>query len=309
VILAEIPYLRIDPEIVTIGPLTIRWYGVSYVLAFGLAYLVLKDLARRRSVRTGEPLWPVEPERVADVLFWGILGVFVGGRLGWFLFYAVQLPDYDVSRWWRVWEGGMSFHGGLLGVVVAYWIYTARMGKPRGQFFDGLTVATPLGILCVRLANYVNGELYGRPTDVPWAMRFPAYQERGGPARWEQDLEAGVSGDLLWTEPRHPSQLYEGLGEGLLLYVVLRWLMVRKGVGGGRISGLFLVGYGLVRFAVEFVREPDVNIAPGTGPLGFLGFLTRGQQLSLVMVLLGLVVLALCARKARRASAPETPLP
>jgi len=288
VLLAEIPYPRIPPDVVTVFGPPIRWYGVSYVVAFALAYLVLKGLARRGR-------WPVDPARVADVLFWGIVGVFVGGRLGWVLFYG--LPSGAVRRVgdvFTVWEGGMSFHGGLLGVVVAYWIYTAVRRLPRGVFFDGLTLATPLGILCVRLANFVNAELYGRPWDGPFAMRFPRYTEVGGPAAWEARLATG-GGPELYTEPRHPSQLYEAFGEGLFLFLVLRWLMLRRGVGGGRIAGLFLVGYGLVRFLVEFAREPD----PGLG-LVFLGFLTRGQQLSLAMALAGAIVLTVVAAKARR---------
>jgi phosphatidylglycerol:prolipoprotein diacylglycerol transferase len=287
VTLAEIPYPRMSPEIISIGPVTVRWYGVTYVLAFGLAYLVLRGLARRGR-------WPVRPDRVADVLFWGILGVFVGGRIGWVLFYGMWMHDWHWLRFFRVWEGGMSFHGGMLGVIVAYWIYTARTGKPRGDFFDGLTLATPLGIMCVRLGNFVNGELYGRPWDGPWAMRFPRYQAFDGAAGWEQAV--GKTSDAnLWTELRHPSQLYEALGEGVLLYLVLRWLMLRRGVGGGRIAGLFLVGYGLVRFGIEFVREPDAELG-----LAFLGILTRGQQLCLGMVLAGLVVLAFCGRRRAR---------
>jgi phosphatidylglycerol:prolipoprotein diacylglycerol transferase len=285
VTLAEIPYPRISPEIVTIGPLTIRWYGVSYVIAFALAYLVLRDLARRGR-------WHVRVDRVADVLFWGILGVFVGGRLGWVIFYGSSMPDWEWTRFFRVWEGGMSFHGGLLGVIVAYWVYTSRTGKPRGDFFDGLTLATPLGILCVRLGNFVNGELYGRAWDGPWSMRFPRYQAFGGPEGWNEALGKAAP-EQLWTSLRHPSQLYEAFGEGVLLFLVLRWLMLRKGVGGGRIAGLFLLGYGLVRFGIEFFREPDAELG-----FAFLGILTRGQQLCLGMVLAGLVVLALCRRPA-----------
>lgn len=285
-LLAEIPYPRIDPVIFTLGPVSVRWYGVSYVLSFLCAFLVLRHLARRGR-------WPVPAERVADVLFWGILGVFVGGRLGWVLFYGLHDPEWSWSRIFRVWEGGMSFHGGLLGVIAAYWIYARVMRVPRGELFDGLALATTPGLLLVRLANFVNAELYGRVTDSALGMRFPDY-ETVKPEHW-------VPGGPVLKDLRHPSQLYEALGEGLLLFLVLRWLMLKRGVGGGRIAGAFLVLYGVVRFTVEFTREPDAGLG-----LVFLGVLTRGQQLCAGMVLVGLVVLALCGR-APRAEAPAGP--
>jgi phosphatidylglycerol:prolipoprotein diacylglycerol transferase len=280
--IAEIPYPRIDPILVRIGDVPIRWYGLSYILAFVLAFLVLRTLSRRGR-------WPVPPDRVADVLFWGILGVFLGGRLGWILFYAIESGGFDWSHAYRVWEGGMSFHGGLLGVVVAYWIYTGRKRVPRGDFFDGLSLATPFGIFCVRMANFVNAELYGREWDGPWAMRFPRYPQ-GKPELWD--------GSHV-TEPRHPSQVYEALIEGPILFAVLWWLGTRRGVGGGRISGWFLVLYGAGRFLVEFTREPDEG-------LGFvmLGFLSRGQQLCLAMIVAGLAVLWTCARRSRAPASP-----
>lgn len=287
-LLAEIPFPLIDPEIVRFGKFAVRWYGVSYVLAFVLAYFVLRWLAKRGR-------WPVPPERVADVLFWGILGVFLGGRIGWVLFYG--LPGDGVQHWWQifeVWKGGMSFHGGLLGVVVAYWIYTGVQRVPRGQFFDGLTLATPPGIFCVRMANFVNAELYGRPWDGPWAMRFPRYQDFGGPASWFRLYESGGHAGLF-TDPRHPSQLYEAFGEGVLLFLVLSWLMVRKGLGGGRIAASFLIGYGLLRFGIEFVREPDAD-------MGYVlfGFLTQGQLLSLGMALAGIATFAVISIRDRK---------
>jgi phosphatidylglycerol:prolipoprotein diacylglycerol transferase len=287
-LLAEIPYPRIDPDLLHLGPLTVRWYGVSYVVAFGLAYLVLRYLARRGR-------WPVEPDKVADVLFWGIVGVFLGGRIGWVLFYGI--PGGGIQRWtqvFEVWKGGMSFHGGLVGVIVAYWIYTTVRGLPRGKFFDGLTLATPPGIFCVRMANFVNAELYGRPWDGPWAMRFPRYQEYGGPQAWEKLNEAGAHPGL-YTELRHPSQLYEALGEGVLLFLVLWWLMVRKGVGGGRIAASFLIGYGLVRFLVEFVRQPDAD-------MGYVlfGAITQGQLLSTGMILAGIATFVVIGIKDRK---------
>ena len=286
--LAEIPYPRIDPDVFSIGPLTVRWYGVSYVMAFALAYIVLRHLARLGR-------WPVDPDKVADVLFWGILGVFFGGRFGWVLFYGI--PSGSIQSFWqifKVWEGGMSFHGGLLGVIVAYGIYVKKSGVKLGEFFDGLTLATPLGIFCVRMANFVNAELYGRLWDGPWAMRFPYYLENGGPDAWQARFDAGETVGM-WTNLRHPSQIYEALFEGLFLFLFLYWLMVKRGVGGGRIAAAFLVGYGLVRFFIEFVRKPDSD-------MGYVlfGALTQGQVLSLGMVLAGLVVFGFIAAKARR---------
>ncbi len=289
--LAEIPYPRIDPDIVKLGPVTVRWYGVSYILAFVLAYLVLRNLARRGR-------WPVAPERVADVLFWGILGVFFGGRIGWVLFYGI--PGGSVQTFWdavTVWKGGMSFHGGLIGVIVAYWIYTGVRRLPRGSFFDGLTLATPLGILCVRLANFINAELPGRPWNGPWAMRFPEYTENGfsGPEAWRAVYAQNPHDPRLFTQLVHPSQLYEALGEGVLLFFVLRWLMLRKGLGGGRVAASFLVGYGIIRFVLEFLRRPDADMG-----YVFLGTFTQGQVLSSVMILAGVATFVACGLKAAR---------
>lgn len=271
--LAEIPYPRIDPILVDLGGVKIRWYGLSYVFAFVAAYLVLKDLAKRGR-------WPVKPEKVADVLFWGILGVFIGGRVGYILFYQIWMGDFEWSRIWRVWEGGMSFHGGLLGVIVAYLIYARKTKTSLGELFDGLTLATPIGLFLVRMANFINAELWGRVTTSWVGMRFPDYERVGGPENWE------ARGQPWLPDLRHPSQLYEAFGEGLFLYFLLRWLMLKKGIGGGRIAGLFLIGYGAIRFIVEFFREPDAGLG-----FVFLDLFTRGQQLCFVMVLAGIIVL------------------
>lgn len=274
-LLAELPYPLIDPIIVHIGDQGVRWYGVSYIVAFLLAGWVLHGLARRG-------LWPVPAERVMDVLFWGILGVFVGGRVGYVLFYGLSL-GYDLPQALRVWDGGMSFHGGLLGVVIAYLLYARKKGISKGQLFDGLALATAPGLGVVRLGNFVNAELYGRVTDAGIGMRFPRYEGGpwSGPNGWWQIYESGAPEPYgFWTEPRHPSQLYEAFAEGLVLFLLLRWLLVRRGVGGGRIAASFLMGYGVLRFGIEFFREPDVGI-----PL--LGFITRGQQLCLGMVAVG----------------------
>lgn len=283
-LLAEIPYPRIDPILLDLGPVKVRWYGVSYVMAFAAAYFVLRMLARRGR-------WPVPAEKVADVLFWGILGVFLGGRIGYILFYQLPMGTFDWAHSYRVWEGGMSFHGGLLGVVIAYLIFAWRTKTPVGELFDGLTLATPLGIFFVRMANFVNAELPGRPWDGAWAMRFPDYYRRSctmvdgkqvcgrGPEFWEPER-------VMMAQLRHPSQLYEAFFEGLVMFGVCWWLMLRKGWGGGMVSGVFLIGYGLLRFIIEFTREPDEGLG-----LAYLDVFTQGQLLCFVMVSLGLVVL------------------
>lgn len=265
-LLAEIDYPRIDPVIV--GP--VRWYGVSYIVAFGLAYLVLRSLSRRGR-------WPVHPDKVADVLFWGILGVFLGGRIGYMAFYA---EDKSFAEWFAFRQGGMSFHGGLAGVVIAYFLYALLSGIRFRDLGDGLALATPLGITSVRIANFINAELPGRPWDGPWAMRFPIYK-------------IGESWDGRWDHVlRHPSQLYQALFEGLALFFVLRYLMLKRNWGGGRIASAFLVGYGAFRFVAEYFREPDVQI--GYELLG----MTRGQEFCLAMVVLGLVCFALLRKSA-----------
>ncbi|MGE0191346.1 MAG: prolipoprotein diacylglyceryl transferase [Planctomycetota bacterium] len=276
-VLAEIAYPRIDPILVELGDLKIRWYGVSYVLAFVFAYLVLRMLAKRGRL-------PVAVDRVADVLFWGVLGVFIGGRIGYVLFYMIPFGEFEWGKVIRVWDGGMSFHGGLLGVVLAYVLWARKARIPFGDLGDGLALATAPGLLTVRIANFINAELFGTVTDMPWGMRFPDYRQ--GPENWE------ALGKPMLPGVRHPSQLYEAFAEGLLLYLVLRWLMLRKGLGGGRIAGVFLIGYGLIRFALEFVRLPDEQLGRYVFDL-----LTQGQLLSSVMIVLGVVTLVVCQKR------------
>ena len=275
--LAEIPYPRIDPVAFTFFGHPVRWYGISYILAFLLAFLVLRMLARRGR-------WPVPADRVADVLFWGILGVFFGGRLGYIFFYMIPEGDFAWSKVYRVNDGGMSFHGGLLGVIIAYVIYTWRTKTKLGDLFDGLTLATPLGIASVRLANFINAELWGRVTDSWVGMRFPNYGTN--PDNWEK------IGKPMLADLRHPSQLYEMFFEGILMFFVLRFLMLRVGIGAGRIAALFLMLYGAFRFFIEYAREPDAKL----GPHYFLGFCTQGQGLCLGMILAGIVVWFMCRR-------------
>ena len=266
--LAEIPYPVIDPILLDFGAVKVRWYGVTYIIAFILAALVLRGLSRRGR-------FPVEEDRVIDVLFWGILGVFLGGRIGYFAFYGDGQPLWHIVK---VWDGGMSFHGGLLGVIAAIVLFTRKRAIPLFAFGDLVACAAPIGLLLGRLANFVNGELYGRASDVAWAVAFPA----GG----------GIG--------RHPSQLYEAALEGLalfaLLFVLHRWTRLRY--RSGALTGIFFAGYGCARFAVEFFREPDAH-------LGFLfAGATMGQLLSLPLIAAGI---ALIGWAYHRPSLADTP--
>jgi phosphatidylglycerol:prolipoprotein diacylglycerol transferase len=250
-----LPYPDIGPVIFEIGPFALRWYSLAYIVGLLLGWRYCRQLALRPPRR-------LEPVAYDVCLLWATLGVVLGGRLGYVLFY--KPGDYlaDPIQILYVWQGGMSFHGGLLGVLIAMWLFARRRGVGLVMLSDVIVCAAPIGLFLGRLANFVNGELYGRATDLPWAMVFPA------------------DPDAL---PRHPSQLYEAGLEGLVLFVLL-YALVRRGAleRTGTLSGAFMIGYGLARLAVEFVRQPDE----------YLGFLTAGatmgQLLSLPMVLIGL---------------------
>ncbi len=256
-------YPQFDPVALQIGPVAIHWYGLMYLLAFALVY----GLGRYRLVRN--PAAIMTPKGLEDLIFYSVLGVVLGGRLGYVLFYK---PDYYLQHPLEIaylWQGGMSFHGGLIGVIVVMLLFARKKGLPFLAVSDFIAPLIPLGLGAGRLGNFINGELWGRPSDVPWAMVFPQ------------------SGDNL---PRHPSQLYELGLEGLLLFAVL-WIYSRKPRPLGRVSALFLMGYGALRFAVEFTREPD-NF------LGLLaGGMSMGQWLSLPMFLAGLLLFVLTAGK------------
>jgi len=310
--LLEIPYPHLDPVAVDLpGPLDVRWYGLGYLLGFGLGYLVLRALARRGFLR-------VDPDAIGDLIFGLVVGVIVGGRIGYVFFY--QLPEYaaDPAQALRIWEGGLSFHGGLVGVLVACAWFARKHRVPWRNVGDALALGAGFGIFAVRVANFINGELYGRvaSASVPWAMRFPtdpvaqrllrtdtAHGMRARELLVDRAFHDGSWARIAPQVPlRHPSQLYEALGEGALTLVVV-WAVYlwnrRRGArwGDGAYGGIFLVTYGVVRTFLELFRQPDEQFRSAGDPLGtVLGPLTMGQVLSLSMVLLGLVFLVTSLR-------------
>lgn len=250
----SIPFPQIDPIALQIGPLAIRWYSLAYIAGIVLAWIYTKRLCK--SWRSS-----ITAEHLGDFVVWATIGIILGGRLGYVFFYSFEHYLSDPLQILAIWGGGMSFHGGLTGVIVAVWLFSRKRNLPLLTLGDMIACAAPIGLFLGRLANFVNGELYGRVTEVPWAMVFP----NGGPL------------------PRHPSQLYEAFFEGLVLFLLLAalarypWARQRPGF----LIGVFLTGYGLARFLLEWVREPDAQ-------LGFLlGSWTMGQLLSAPLILLG----------------------
>lgn len=257
-------YPQINTVALTIGPLKVHWYGVMYLLAF-LAALMLGHLRARHS----RGRW--SKTLVSDLIFYCITGVIIGGRLGYVFFYTPTELIANPLTLFKVWQGGMSFHGGLLGVVIAMWFFSRRYQKTFFEVSDFVAPLVPIGIALGRAGNFINGELWGRVTDLPWAMIYPHV-------------------DNL---PRHPSQLYEFFGEGIVLFVIV-WLFSAKPRPAMAVSGMFGLGYGLVRFVLEFFRQPDQQY-------GFIAFnwLTMGQLLSIPLILAGLIMLGLAYRNRR----------
>jgi phosphatidylglycerol:prolipoprotein diacylglycerol transferase len=249
-----------DPIALQLGPLAIRWYGLMYLVAFLAFYLLGRYRVRQTHYGRSTGLTPADVE---DLLFYGVMGVVIGGRLGYVLFYKPGYYLQNPLEAFAVWQGGMAFHGGLLGVIAACALFARRHGLSLLQLMDFVAPLVPLGLAAGRLGNFINGELWGRASTLPWAMVFPQ------------------SGSAI---ARHPSQLYQFAGEGLLLFVCL-WLYSSRPRAVGRVAGAFLVGYGGLRFLAEFAREPDA----------FLGVLaaglTMGQLLSIPMVALGAYLL------------------
>lgn len=281
---AVIQFPNLSPELFSVTvfgmEFALRWYALAYIFGLIIAWrLAIMALRAPQLWSAGAP--PMKPEQVDDLLTWIIIGVILGGRLGSVLFYNPQYYLQNPGDILKIWEGGMAFHGGLLGVVIASWIYAHRHNIPKLPLADLVSYTVPPGVLLGRLANFVNAELWGRATDVPWAVVFPGAQAQYCP---------GVEGVCA----RHPSQLYEAALEGLFLAVFLIWMVWRKGAfkKPGLVLGTFLLTYGVARFLVEFLRQPDAQFVTEGNPLGLAWHiggvgLTMGQFLTLPMLALG----------------------
>ncbi|MFT4014827.1 MAG: prolipoprotein diacylglyceryl transferase [Paracoccus sp. (in: a-proteobacteria)] len=278
-----IPFPQISPDIFTVhlfgASFSLRWYAMAYLVGLIVGWRILVGLMKRPGLWGTRP--PMRPDQPEELLTWVILGVVLGGRLGFVLFYEPAYYLANPGQILQLWHGGMSFHGGFLGVVIASWIWCGRHGVPALRLADALAVAAPIGLALGRIANFINAELWGRPTDLPWGVIFPGEAAQSCP---------GVTGLCA----RHPSQLYEAALEGVLLMAVLIWL-VRCGAlrRPGLALGVFVAGYGLSRFVVEFFRQADAQFITPENPLGHvLGGpvvgLSMGQMLSLPMVAVGL---------------------
>jgi phosphatidylglycerol---prolipoprotein diacylglyceryl transferase len=310
----------IDPEIIRIGPVSLKWYGLSYVLSALAGYWLYRRLAARNYT-------DIAPARVADfITYIGVFGVMIGGRVGWILFYGVKQEHAGDPWWWlKVWEGGMSSHGGILGIVLATYVISRRWKVSWTSIGDSLCVVAPVGLFLVRCANFINGELYGHETQAAWAVKFPQeinesrsadvrervfhavephqelvarYGDVVTAARHEPEIRAAIEPVLT---PRHPSQLYEALLEGALLFAILWPLRTRCRMPRGAITGLFFVLYAAARIGGEVFRVPD--------PAWSVGKLSPGQFLSLFMFAIGAAFLAWAwrARQYEVADRRETP--
>lgn len=273
-----IPFPQIDPVLIHLGPLAVRWYAIAYISGLLIGWWMVVAMVRQTSLWTNPPFRgkpPANEEQIGDFVVWATLGVIIGGRLGWVIFYGIFLcsasPEgnfcqglpmdflHHPIRIIAAWEGGMSFHGGAIGVIAALWLFCRKYKLSFFALGDLVCMVQPIGQFFGRVANFINGELWGKPGEVPWAMVFPRARD-------------GI--------PRHPSQLYEAALEGVLLFVVLQICLrvFRMNERPGLISAIFLFGYGIVRFVVEFFREPDTP---------FLGWFSMGQALSVGLLLAG----------------------
>jgi phosphatidylglycerol:prolipoprotein diacylglycerol transferase len=260
---------QIDPVIFSIGPLSVRWYGLMYLIGFAFAMW----WANRQATKPNSG-W--NKEEVSDLLFYGMLGVILGGRVGYVLFYQFSYFLENPLYLFRIDQGGMSFHGGTLGVITAICIFAWTRKKQLLAVGDFVAPLVPVGLLAGRIGNFINGELWGRTTDVPWAVVFPS----GGPLA------------------RHPSQLYEAFFEGLVLFIIL-YVFTKKPRPAGSVGGLFLLGYGVFRFAIEYFREPDAHLGL------FGGFISMGQILSLPMIIAGLGLILWAYKKPQASAASK----
>jgi len=293
IMLAAIPFPNISPEIFTIGiggaGFSLRWYALAYIAGILIGWVIAARALSRPDIWRGRA--PMRREQLDDLLTWIIIGIVVGGRLGYVLFYQPAHYLTAPAEILMIWKGGMSFHGGFLGVVVVLLIFSRRTGAELGGISDVLAFTAPPGLFLGRIANFVNAELWGRPTELPWGVIFPGAAAQDCP---------GVFGPCA----RHPSQLYEAVLEGLLLGLLLLVLAFRRGwlKSPWAITGAFFAGYGAVRFAIEFFRQADAGFVSPDNPLGHaisvgaLG-LSMGQVLSLPMLAAGIVIVIVVRRR------------
>ncbi|MBK5933802.1 prolipoprotein diacylglyceryl transferase [Rhodovulum imhoffii] len=293
---AILTFPDISPEVFSISlfgiEFALRWYALAYIAGILLGWRLIIAMVRTNHLWADDSP-PMTVEQVEDLLTWIILGVVLGGRLGFVLFYQPGWYFAHPEQIPMIWQGGMSFHGGLLGVMFAVTLFARRRGVPLLSLADTLAVATPPGLFFGRIANFVNAELWGRPSDIPWAVVFPGEAAQTCPPGWEGPCA------------RHPSQLYEAGLEGVLLGSVLLWLAWRRGwlKRPGHLTGAFFTGYGLARFTVEHFRQPDPQFTTAENPAGYVlawqdAGLTMGQLLSLPMIAMGLVFLLIARRRA-----------
>ncbi len=260
-----INFPALDPIAWQIGPLAIRWYSLAYMAGFLTGWAYARELVRR------QPLGRISVQQVDDFIVWIVLGVILGGRIGYVLFYNLPFYLSSPAEAFKIWQGGMSFHGGLLGVVIAVIAYALKQKIPVLRLGDLSAAGATLGLFFGRIANFINDELWGRPTDVAWGVIFP----KGG------------------NVPRHPSQLYEATSEGLILFLLLLFIMLRTSLPSryGATFGVFLTFYGVARFTIEFFREPDIQVGL------FFNWMSEGQILCVPMIIIGLGLLWNAYRK------------
>ena len=297
----RLPFPDIGPNIFAIEvagrEFALRWYAMAYIVGILIGWFIVTRLIKRVT------LWPkgkapITSDQVSDLVTWIILGVVLGGRLGYVLFYQPRFFASNPGDILKIWEGGMSFHGGALGVLIAGLVFCWKNALSPLKVGDAIAVATPPALFLGRIANFINAELWGRPSDLPWAVIFPG-----------DAAQACATVDRLCA--RHPSQLYEALLEGLVLGCVLLWLVYRRGwlKTPGAMIGVFLVGYGAGRFIVEFFRQPDAQFTSTTNLLGFAWQftertgLTMGQLLSTPMIIVGLLIIMTARRNAKKPAA------
>lgn len=266
--LFALPFPMIDPVLISVGPLSIRWYALAYVGGIVAGWWLARRVAAAKAYWGG--VSPMQPEDIDDVIVWAALGIVLGGRIGYVLFYNPAYFAANPSEILVLWRGGMSFHGGFLGTILALLLFARSRGIPMLSMLDVAAIVTPIGLFLGRIANFINSELWGRVTDVPWAFVFP----NGGPL------------------PRHASQLYEGALEGIVLFAILV-VMWRRGAQKypGMIGGMFVGGYGIARIVSEFFREPDAHIGYLTGGL------TMGMLLSIPMLIVGFGAIWIAKRR------------